>query len=145
MWHVIVCQSSVGRTLEEFKTSVTVAAFGKVTFELTYEELLQRQHGRYQLLINAQPMQPVADFKVKTQNRPNGDQAFCAALKEDTVCNTGQWMKIFVLFSFNTNYFWSYVSVRLTCTSMRVQVNTNELANAVTTTRSGKEVRMACT
>uniref|UniRef100_A0A3B1IRX5 VIT domain-containing protein n=1 Tax=Astyanax mexicanus TaxID=7994 RepID=A0A3B1IRX5_ASTMX len=33
---------SVGRTLEEFKTSVTVAALSKVTFELTYEELLQR-------------------------------------------------------------------------------------------------------
>uniref|UniRef100_A0A3B1KJ46 VIT domain-containing protein n=1 Tax=Astyanax mexicanus TaxID=7994 RepID=A0A3B1KJ46_ASTMX len=56
--------SSVGRTLEEFKTSVTVAALSKVTFELTYEELLQRRHGKYDLLINAQPMQPVADFKV---------------------------------------------------------------------------------
>uniref|UniRef100_A0AAR2JZN5 Inter-alpha-trypsin inhibitor heavy chain 3 n=1 Tax=Pygocentrus nattereri TaxID=42514 RepID=A0AAR2JZN5_PYGNA len=56
--------SSVGRTLEEFKTTVTVAAFSKVTFELVYEELLQRQHGKYQLLINARPMQPVADFKI---------------------------------------------------------------------------------
>ncbi|XP_066527272.1 inter-alpha-trypsin inhibitor heavy chain H3-like [Hoplias malabaricus] len=56
--------SSVGRTLEEFKTSVTVAAFSKVTFELTYEELLIRRLGQYQLLINAQPMQTVADFKI---------------------------------------------------------------------------------
>ncbi|KAL7843749.1 hypothetical protein AOLI_G00252610 [Acnodon oligacanthus] len=56
--------SSVGRTLEEFKTSVTVAASSKATFELTYEELLIRRLGKYQLLINAQPMQPVADFKV---------------------------------------------------------------------------------
>uniref|UniRef100_A0A3P9II17 Inter-alpha-trypsin inhibitor heavy chain 3 n=1 Tax=Oryzias latipes TaxID=8090 RepID=A0A3P9II17_ORYLA len=32
--------SSVGRTLEEFRTSVTVAANKKVTFELTYEELI---------------------------------------------------------------------------------------------------------
>ncbi|XP_062842872.1 inter-alpha-trypsin inhibitor heavy chain H3-like [Trichomycterus rosablanca] len=56
--------SSVGRTLEEFKTSVTVAAFSKVTFELTYEELLKRRLGQYELLINAQPMQPVADFKI---------------------------------------------------------------------------------
>ncbi|XP_076859005.1 inter-alpha-trypsin inhibitor heavy chain H3-like isoform X2 [Brachyhypopomus gauderio] len=56
--------SSVGRTLEEFKTSVTVAAFSKVTFELTYEELLKRRLGKYQLLINAQPMQPVSDFKI---------------------------------------------------------------------------------
>uniref|UniRef100_A0A4W4E269 Inter-alpha-trypsin inhibitor heavy chain H3-like n=1 Tax=Electrophorus electricus TaxID=8005 RepID=A0A4W4E269_ELEEL len=56
--------SSVGRTLEDFKTSVTVAAFSKVTFELTYEELLKRRLGKYQLLINAQPMQPVADYKI---------------------------------------------------------------------------------
>ncbi|KAK1800040.1 hypothetical protein P4O66_006547, partial [Electrophorus voltai] len=56
--------SSVGRTLEDFKTSVTVAAFSKVTFELTYDELLKRRLGKYKLLINAQPMQPVADFKI---------------------------------------------------------------------------------
>ena len=54
----------MGRTLEEFKTSVTVAAHKKVTFELTYEELLQRKLGKYELQIYARPMQPVADFKV---------------------------------------------------------------------------------
>nr|XP_057921447.1 inter-alpha-trypsin inhibitor heavy chain H3-like isoform X3 [Doryrhamphus excisus] len=56
--------SSVGRTLEEFKTSVTVAALKKVTFELTYEELLKRRLGKYELQIHARPMQPVKDFKV---------------------------------------------------------------------------------
>ncbi|XP_039468571.1 inter-alpha-trypsin inhibitor heavy chain H3-like [Oreochromis aureus] len=56
--------SSVGRTLEEFKTSVTVAAHKKVTFELTYEELMKRTHGKYELQIHARPMQPVKDFKV---------------------------------------------------------------------------------
>ncbi|XP_053509503.1 inter alpha-trypsin inhibitor, heavy chain 4 isoform X2 [Ictalurus furcatus] len=56
--------SSVGRTLEEFKTSVTVSAFSKVTFELTYEELLKRRLGKYELRINAQPTQTVADFKI---------------------------------------------------------------------------------
>ncbi|XP_048029059.1 inter-alpha-trypsin inhibitor heavy chain H3-like isoform X2 [Megalobrama amblycephala] len=63
---------SVGRTLEDFKTSVSVAAFSKVTFELTYEELLKRRLGKYELLINAQPMQPVADFKmdVHIQEKP---------------------------------------------------------------------------
>uniref|UniRef100_A0A8C1KIS5 Zgc:112265 n=1 Tax=Cyprinus carpio TaxID=7962 RepID=A0A8C1KIS5_CYPCA len=63
---------SVGRTLEDFKTSVTVAAFSKVTFELTYEELLKRRLGKYELLINAQPMQLVADFKmdVHIQEKP---------------------------------------------------------------------------
>ncbi|CAJ1050723.1 inter-alpha-trypsin inhibitor heavy chain H3-like [Xyrichtys novacula] len=56
--------SSVGRTLEEFKTSVNVAAHKKVTFELTYEELLKRRLGKYELTIHARPMQPVKDFKV---------------------------------------------------------------------------------
>uniref|UniRef100_A0A3B4FW71 Inter-alpha-trypsin inhibitor heavy chain 3 n=1 Tax=Pundamilia nyererei TaxID=303518 RepID=A0A3B4FW71_9CICH len=51
--------SSVGRTLEEFKTSVTVAAHKKVTFELTYEELMKRTHGKYELQIHARPTQPV--------------------------------------------------------------------------------------
>ncbi|XP_075893065.1 inter-alpha-trypsin inhibitor heavy chain H3-like isoform X2 [Nelusetta ayraudi] len=56
--------SSVGRTLEEFKTSVTVAPHKKITFELTYEELLKRRLGKYELQIHARPMQPVRDFKV---------------------------------------------------------------------------------
>ncbi|KAL0978027.1 hypothetical protein UPYG_G00164960 [Umbra pygmaea] len=56
--------SSVGRTLEEFKTSVNVAALSKVTFELTYEELLKRRLGKYELLIHARPMQPIVDFKI---------------------------------------------------------------------------------
>ncbi|XP_061908139.1 inter-alpha-trypsin inhibitor heavy chain H3-like isoform X8 [Entelurus aequoreus] len=56
--------SSVGRTLEEFKTSVTVAPLKKVTFELTYEELFRRRLGKYELQIFARPMQPVKDFKV---------------------------------------------------------------------------------
>ncbi|XP_041638861.1 inter-alpha-trypsin inhibitor heavy chain H3-like isoform X2 [Cheilinus undulatus] len=56
--------SSVGRTHEEFKTSVNVAAHKKVTFELTYEELLKRKLGKYELQIHARPMQPVKDFKV---------------------------------------------------------------------------------
>ncbi|XP_066528825.1 inter-alpha-trypsin inhibitor heavy chain H3-like isoform X2 [Hoplias malabaricus] len=92
--------SSVGRTLEEFKTSVTVAAFSKVTFELTYEELLKRQHGKYQLLINAQPMQTMADFKIDVYILENPSISFLEV-------NGG--------------------------------LNTKELANAVTITRSDKE------
>uniref|UniRef100_A0AAR2LAD1 Inter-alpha-trypsin inhibitor heavy chain 3 n=1 Tax=Pygocentrus nattereri TaxID=42514 RepID=A0AAR2LAD1_PYGNA len=92
--------SSVGRTLEEFKTSVTVAAFSKVTFELTYEELLQRRLGKYQLLINAQPMQPVADFKIDV---------------------------------------YIHESPGISLLEVKGGLNTNELANAVTTTRSGTE------
>ncbi|XP_063071691.1 inter-alpha-trypsin inhibitor heavy chain H3-like isoform X2 [Engraulis encrasicolus] len=59
--------STVGRTLEDFKTSVAVAAHSKVTFELTYEELLQRRLGKYELLINTQPGQPVKDFKIEVK------------------------------------------------------------------------------
>lgn len=50
--------------MEEFKTSVTVTAHKKVSFELTYEELLKRTHGKYKLQIHTRPMQPVKDFKV---------------------------------------------------------------------------------
>ncbi|KAL2080910.1 hypothetical protein ACEWY4_022763 [Coilia grayii] len=56
--------SAVGRTLEDFRTSVSIAAHNKVTFELTYEELLQRRLGNYELLINARPGQIVRDFKI---------------------------------------------------------------------------------
>ncbi|XP_061583174.1 inter-alpha-trypsin inhibitor heavy chain H3-like [Cololabis saira] len=56
--------SSVGRTMEDFKTSVTVAPHKKVTFELTYEELMKRTLGKYELQIHARPMQPVKDFKI---------------------------------------------------------------------------------
>ncbi|XP_066526765.1 inter-alpha-trypsin inhibitor heavy chain H3-like isoform X2 [Hoplias malabaricus] len=93
--------SSVGRTLEEFKTSVTVAASSKVTFELTYEELLNRQLGKYQLLINAQPMQTVTDFKIDVYIHESPGISFLAV-------NGG--------------------------------LKTKLLANAVTTTRSDKEV-----
>ncbi|XP_035243582.1 inter-alpha-trypsin inhibitor heavy chain H3-like isoform X31 [Anguilla anguilla] len=59
--------SAVGRTLEEFQTSVTVAAHSKVTFELTYEELLKRRLGQYELLIKARPTQVVKDFKIEVR------------------------------------------------------------------------------
>ena len=68
--------SSVGRTLEEFKTSVTVAALQKVTFELTYEELLKRTLGKYELQIHARPMQPVKDFKVSSYSRTNSNMKY---------------------------------------------------------------------
>nr|XP_019957057.1 PREDICTED: inter-alpha-trypsin inhibitor heavy chain H3-like isoform X1 [Paralichthys olivaceus] len=68
--------SSVGRTLEEFKTSVNVGAHKKVTFELTYEELLKRRLGKYELQIHARPMQPVKDFKVDVYIHENAGISF---------------------------------------------------------------------
>lgn len=70
--HVVPLCSSVGRTLEQFKTSVTVAAHKKVTFELTYEELLKRRLGLYELQIHTRPMQLVKDFKVRLSRKQTG-------------------------------------------------------------------------
>ncbi|XP_039627099.1 inter-alpha-trypsin inhibitor heavy chain H4-like isoform X12 [Polypterus senegalus] len=53
-----------GRKLEEFKVSVTVAAHSKVTFELTYEELLKRNLGNYDIVIKVSPQQLVKNFKI---------------------------------------------------------------------------------
>ncbi|NXP09799.1 ITIH4 inhibitor, partial [Thinocorus orbignyianus] len=53
-----------GRKLEQFHVSVSVAAASKVTFELTYEELLKRNLGKFELLIKVQPKQLVKHFQI---------------------------------------------------------------------------------
>uniref|UniRef100_A0A2K5IYC1 Inter-alpha-trypsin inhibitor heavy chain H3 n=1 Tax=Colobus angolensis palliatus TaxID=336983 RepID=A0A2K5IYC1_COLAP len=53
-----------GRKLEKFTVSVNVAAGSKVTFELTYEELLKRHKGKYEMYLKVQPKQLVKHFKI---------------------------------------------------------------------------------
>uniref|UniRef100_G3P4X6 Inter-alpha-trypsin inhibitor heavy chain H3 n=1 Tax=Gasterosteus aculeatus aculeatus TaxID=481459 RepID=G3P4X6_GASAC len=53
-----------GRTMEKFSVSVNVAAESNVTFVLTYEELLQRKLGQYEILTRLKPKQPVHEFQV---------------------------------------------------------------------------------
>ncbi|NXD82384.1 ITIH4 inhibitor, partial [Halcyon senegalensis] len=53
-----------GRKLEQFHVSVSIAAASKVTFELMYEELLQRQLGKFELLIKVAPKQLVKHFQI---------------------------------------------------------------------------------
>ncbi|XP_061864646.1 inter-alpha-trypsin inhibitor heavy chain H4 [Colius striatus] len=53
-----------GRKLEQFHVSVNIAAASKVTFELTYEELLRRQLGKFELLIKVRPKQLVKHFQM---------------------------------------------------------------------------------
>ncbi|CAO2638190.1 Inter-alpha-trypsin inhibitor heavy chain H3 [Lemmus lemmus] len=53
-----------GRKLEKFTVSVNVAAGSKVTFELTYEELLKRHKGKYEMYIKVQPKQLVRHFEI---------------------------------------------------------------------------------
>lgn len=53
-----------GRKLEKFTVSVNVAAGSNVTFELTYEELLKRNKGKYEMYLKVKPKQLVKDFEV---------------------------------------------------------------------------------
>ncbi|KAM6177041.1 inter-alpha-trypsin inhibitor heavy chain H3 isoform 2-T2 [Erethizon dorsatum] len=54
-----------GRKLEKFTVSVNVAAGSKVTFELTYEELLKRHKGKYEMYLKVQPKQLVKNFEIE--------------------------------------------------------------------------------
>uniref|UniRef100_A0A8C9TBE5 Inter-alpha-trypsin inhibitor heavy chain H3 n=1 Tax=Scleropages formosus TaxID=113540 RepID=A0A8C9TBE5_SCLFO len=53
-----------GRKMEKFSVSVNVAAQSDVTFVLTYEELLQRRLGEYELMIRVKPKQLVHKFEI---------------------------------------------------------------------------------
>ncbi|XP_036958429.1 inter-alpha-trypsin inhibitor heavy chain H3-like [Acanthopagrus latus] len=53
-----------GRKMEKFSVSVNIAAKSNVTFVLTYEELLQRKLGQYEILTRVKPKQPVQDFQI---------------------------------------------------------------------------------
>ena len=50
--------------MEKFAVSVNIASHSKVAFILTYEELLQRRLGQYEILTRVKPKQPVQEFKV---------------------------------------------------------------------------------
>ncbi|NXL87636.1 ITIH3 inhibitor, partial [Alectura lathami] len=54
-----------GRKTEKFSVSVNIAAGSKVTFELTYEELLKRHFGKYEMFIKVKPKQLVKDFEIE--------------------------------------------------------------------------------
>ncbi|ELK07821.1 Inter-alpha-trypsin inhibitor heavy chain H3 [Pteropus alecto] len=54
-----------GRKLEKFTVSVNVAAGSEITFELTYEELLKRHKGKYEMYLKVQPKQLVKHFEIE--------------------------------------------------------------------------------
>ncbi|XP_075039873.1 inter-alpha-trypsin inhibitor heavy chain H3-like [Mixophyes fleayi] len=56
---------STGRKMEHFKVSVNVGALATATFKLTYEELLKRHHGIYELHVKVRPQQLVEHFQIK--------------------------------------------------------------------------------
>nr|XP_057947701.1 inter-alpha-trypsin inhibitor heavy chain H3-like isoform X2 [Doryrhamphus excisus] len=53
-----------GRKMEKFSVSVNIAAQSNVTFVLTYEELLQRKQGQYEILTRVKPKQLVQEFQI---------------------------------------------------------------------------------
>uniref|UniRef100_A0A8C6UJY6 Inter-alpha-trypsin inhibitor heavy chain H3 n=1 Tax=Neogobius melanostomus TaxID=47308 RepID=A0A8C6UJY6_9GOBI len=53
-----------GRKMEKFAVSVNIAASSYVVFTLTYEELLQRKSGHYEILTRVKPKQVVQEFKI---------------------------------------------------------------------------------
>ncbi|XP_048462661.1 inter-alpha-trypsin inhibitor heavy chain H3-like [Rhincodon typus] len=53
-----------GRKMEKFKVSVNIGPTKKVTFELTYEELLKRNLGKYAMQIRVKPKQFVKHFQI---------------------------------------------------------------------------------
>ncbi|XP_067908031.1 inter-alpha-trypsin inhibitor heavy chain H3-like isoform X5 [Heterodontus francisci] len=53
-----------GRKMEKFKVSVNIGPTKKVTFELTYEELLKRNLGKYEMNIRVKPQQLVKHFQI---------------------------------------------------------------------------------
>ncbi|XP_036415924.1 inter-alpha-trypsin inhibitor heavy chain H3-like isoform X2 [Colossoma macropomum] len=53
-----------GRKMEKFSVSVNIAANSNITFTLTYEELLQRHFGKYEIMIRVKPKQLVQHFEI---------------------------------------------------------------------------------
>lgn len=56
--------SSREREVEKFRVAVSVPPGARVLFCLTYEELLPRRLGRYELSLGLRPGQPVQNFTV---------------------------------------------------------------------------------
>ncbi|KAK9406272.1 inter-alpha-trypsin inhibitor heavy chain H3-like [Crotalus adamanteus] len=54
-----------GRKTEKFSVSVNIASSSKVTFQLTYEELLKRKFGKYEMFIKVNPKQIVNKFEIE--------------------------------------------------------------------------------
>ncbi|KAI2659262.1 Inter-alpha-trypsin inhibitor heavy chain H3 [Labeo rohita] len=62
-----------GRNMEKFSVSVNIAPQSRVTFTLTYEELLKRRLGSYEIMIGVQPKQLVQNFEIVVDiYEPNG-------------------------------------------------------------------------
>ncbi|XP_063071031.1 inter-alpha-trypsin inhibitor heavy chain H3-like [Engraulis encrasicolus] len=53
-----------GRKMEKFSVSVNIAAGSPVLFTLTYEELLKRNKGNYEIMMRVKPKELVQNFEI---------------------------------------------------------------------------------
>lgn len=58
--------------MEQFTIHINASPKSKVTFKLTYEEVLKRRLNQYNIIIKVKPKQLVQDFEVawESQARP---------------------------------------------------------------------------
>ncbi|XP_075177845.1 inter-alpha-trypsin inhibitor heavy chain H3-like isoform X2 [Anomaloglossus baeobatrachus] len=62
-----------GRKTEKFTVSVNVAPESKVTFELVYEEMLKRNLGKYEMVIQVQPKTLIRKYEIEVDiHEPQG-------------------------------------------------------------------------
>uniref|UniRef100_A0A8C9QRY0 Inter-alpha-trypsin inhibitor heavy chain family member 6 n=1 Tax=Scleropages formosus TaxID=113540 RepID=A0A8C9QRY0_SCLFO len=61
----IVAASLREREVEKFRVSVSVPSGTRMSFTLSYEELLQRRLGRYELMLGLRPGQPVQNLTLE--------------------------------------------------------------------------------
>ena len=89
------------RETNAFQIMVNVAAMEKVTFELTYQELLKRTKGRYSHVIYVNPGQVVDDMSVEVAIKESRDLTSLRVppIKNDTLTNynvDSKWHHLFL-------------------------------------------------
>uniref|UniRef100_A0AAY4C3U1 Inter-alpha-trypsin inhibitor heavy chain family member 6 n=1 Tax=Denticeps clupeoides TaxID=299321 RepID=A0AAY4C3U1_9TELE len=68
------------KSIEKFRVAVSVPPGSHVSFSLTYEELLSRKLGRYELTLGLQPGQPVQNLSVDVRITEQSGLRFVKAL-----------------------------------------------------------------
>ncbi|XP_059487609.1 inter-alpha-trypsin inhibitor heavy chain H4-like [Neocloeon triangulifer] len=69
-------QVSAVRDASEVRVSVNVGARSTATFNLTYEELLTRRQGRYQMTLNVHPQQKLESLKLEVEIKESRNFTF---------------------------------------------------------------------
>lgn len=115
-----------------------MAAHKKVTFELTYEELLKRKHGKYELQIHARPMQPVKDFKVCLSC-----WRLSVIIEETSAVSNPLWSEFVTVLFYSQCQVDVYIHEKAGISFIEVKggLSTKALANAITKTHSDKQVK----